>query len=180
MTKHGLPVILIVLGFSFAGVAAAAQFYKWVDKNGVTHYSTARPKNQSFQVVDGRPAGYVDVIGGPKECYTVRCQYDRVRAEWVQDQGLRLAMQQASAAQRSSTTPARGMSLDTFRRLSVDTSEGEVLSRAGPPDYDSNQFLSSGFLGKTWYYFPTPGEPFLTVIEIQGGTVFSLNRTRQF
>lgn len=180
MTKHGLPAFLVVLGFSFAGVAAAEQFYKWVDKSGVTHYSTARPKNQSFQVVDGSPAGYVDVIGGPKECYTVRCQYERVRAEWVQDQGQRLADAQLAAAQRVSSKPARGMSLDTFRMLSIDIPEGEVLWRAGPPDYESNQFLSSGYLGKTWYYFPTVGEAFLTVIEIQGGTVFSLNRTRQF
>jgi hypothetical protein len=180
MAKHGLPVILVVLGFSFAGAVAAAQFFKWVDKDGVTHYSTARPKNQSFQLVDGSPTGYVEVIGDPKECYTVRCQYDRVRAVWVQDQGLRLAMEQVAAAQRVGSKPARGMSLDTFRRLSVDISEGQVLSLAGVPDYDSNQFLSSGYLGKTWYYFPTDAEPFLTVVEIQGGTVFSLSRTRQF
>ncbi len=72
------------------------------------------------------------------------------------------------------------MSLDTFRQLEAGMPEGEVLVRAGPPDYESNQFLSSGYLGKTWYYLPTPSDPFTTVVQISGGLVYSLDRVRQF
>jgi hypothetical protein len=98
----------------------------------------------------------------------------------MQDEAQQRAEAEASAAQRAAAPPARGMSFDTFRRLETGMPEGEVLLRAGPPDYESNQFLSSGYLGKTWYYYPTRSDPFTTVIQITGGQVFSLDRVRQF
>jgi hypothetical protein len=189
MTKHLLAGLLVGFGFAFAGFAAAEQVYKWVDSKGVTHYGGKPPSGRKFQVVDATPTGYVHAIGGKKPSAS------------LQDEGQQLATQQAVQRAASPPTrgtggtldvavsgitnqplasPRRGMSLETFRKLSVDTPEGEVLVRAGPPDYESNQFLSSGYLGKTWYYLPTPSDPFTTVIEIQGGTVFSLDRVRQF
>lgn len=184
----------LLVAFAFAGVAAAQQVYKWVDQKGVTHYGSAAPSGRKAQVVDATPTGYVHVIGRAKEGESVpsdRLQEPRFTKEetavraWLPVPGLavttqQLANEQTAVLQRAAAPRARGMSLDTFRRLSVDMSEGEVLVRAGPPDYESNQFLSSGYLGKTWYYYPTLSDPFTTTIQIQGGTVFSLDRVRQF
>ena len=180
MTKHLLGGLLLAFGLAYVGVAAAQQVYKWVDRKGVTHYGEAPPSGQPSKAVDTTPSGSVREPGDAQECYTIRCQYNRLRSERLQDEAQRLADQQTASAQRAGNPRARGMSFETFRRLSTGMPEGEVLVRAGPPDYESNQFLSSGYLGKTWYYFPTGADPFTTVIEISGGSVFSLDRTRQF
>ncbi len=180
MMQRLLAGLLAVLGLACAGVVAAQQVYKWVDNKGVTHYGEAAPTGRPSQAVDATPSGSVRGPSDAQECYTIRCQYDRLRSERLQDEAQQLAIQQTAAAQRATNPRARGMSLETYRKLSVDMPEGEVLVRAGPPDYESNQFLSSGYLGKTWYYFPTNSEPFTTVIQISGGLVFSLDRARQF
>lgn len=179
-----MPQVLAALSVAqlliFAVPATAQQVYKWVDSKGVTHYGETPPGDRASKPVDTTPSGYVREPGDAQECYTIRCQYNRLRSERLQDEAQRLATQQTAAVQRAGNPRARGMSFETFRRLSTGMPEGEVLVRAGPPDYASNQFLSSGYLGKTWYYFPTGSDPFTTVIQISGGLVFSLDRTRQF
>ncbi len=180
MMQRLLAGFLLVCGFALAAPAAAQQVYKWVDDRGVTHYGEKPPGGRPSQAVDATPSGWVRETGDAKECHTIRCQYDRLRAERLQDEAQRLANEQSAAIQSAANPRSRGMSFDTFRRLETGMPEGEVLLRAGPPDYQSNQFLSSGYLGKTWYYYPTRSDPFTTVIQISGGQVFSLDRVRQF
>lgn len=162
------------------GISSAQQVYKWVDGRGVTHYGEKPPGGQPVQAIDATPSGYVREPEDVTECHTIRCQYERLRAERMQDEAQDRAAAQTGTAQRGTPPRARGMSFDTFRKLETGMPEGEVLLRAGPPDYQSNQFLSSGYLGKTWYYYPTRSDPFTTVIQISGGQVFSLDRVRQF
>jgi hypothetical protein len=180
MLQRLLAGLLVVCGIAFAGIAAAQQVYKWVDDRGVTHYGEKPPSGRPSQAIDATPSGWVREAGDAKECHTIRCQYDRLRSERLQDEAQRLANEQSAAARSAANPRARGMSFDTFRKLETGMPEGEVLFRAGPPDYQSNQFLSSGYLGKTWYYYPTRSDPFTTVIQISGGSVFSLDRVRQF
>jgi hypothetical protein len=180
MMQRLLAGLLVVCGLALASAAPAQQVYKWVDDKGVTHYGEKPPSGRPSQPVDTTPSGYVREPGDAGECHTIRCQYDRLRSERLHDEAQRRADEQTAAAQRAASPRARGMSFDTFRKLETGMPEGEVLLRAGPPDYQSNQFLSSGYLGKTWYYYPTRSDPFTTVIQISGGQVFSLDRVRQF
>jgi len=180
MKTRFLAAVFATVSLAAAGAVAAQQFYKWVDETGVTHYGEKPPPGRSAKEIDATPSGYTREPGEAKECHTIQCQYDRLRAARRQDEADRRATEQAEARQARGDTRNRGMSFDTFRNLSTGMPEGEVLLRAGPPDYKSNQFLSSGYLGKTWYYYPTRSDPFTTVIQISGGQVFSLDRVRQF
>jgi hypothetical protein len=180
MKTRFLAAFLATSILAAAGSAAAQQFFKWVDERGVTHYGEKPPPGRPAKEIDATPSGSNLEPGEARQCHTIQCQYDRLRAARKQDEADWRAAEQAAARQAPSETRNRGMSFDTFRRLATGMPEGEVLQRAGPPDYQSNQFLSSGFLGKTWYYYPTRSDPFTTVIQISGGQVFSLDRVRQF
>jgi hypothetical protein len=89
-------------------------------------------------------------------------------------------------------------------------SEGELLQRAGPPDFESTDGNSvqafapsrrgrpihhlhgrhgrglaipygfSNLIVKTFYYYPTLSNPFTTELTLVGGWITDLQRTRQF
>ncbi len=175
-----LSILFVTLGWLAGGSAVAQVVFKWVDDKGVTHYSEKPPPGRTATPVDITPSGAEREPGSALECHTIQCQYDRLRADRAQGEAQQAAADRTAARAANGRRSARGMSFETFRNLSTGMQEGEVLLRAGPPDYKSNQFLSSGYLGKTWYYYPTISDPFTTVIQIGGGQVFSLDRIRQF
>jgi hypothetical protein len=57
-------------------------------------------------------------------------------------------------------------------------SEGELLGRAGPPDYRGNE-VNRGLLQESWYYLPTATDPFTTIIQLRGGRVVDTERIRK-
>ena len=73
----------------------------------------------------------------------------------------------------------RGMPFDVFIRIQQGMSEGEVLLRAGKPDSQSVESMRN-FVVKTYYYFPTPSDPWITTIRIEGGRVANLERGKKF
>ena len=74
---------------------------------------------------------------------------------------------------------ARGMEFDVFIRLQRGMTEGEVLLRAGPPDYESVDNLVYDMV-KSYYYFPTIANPYTTVVTLRGGRVANLERIKKF
>lgn len=178
-TRFLAPLLAAAFGLLAAGSTAAQVVFKWVDDKGVTHYTEKSPEGRPSKQVDITPSGSTLEPGVARECHTIQCQYDRLRDQRQQYEEQQRADERAEARESSARPAVRGMSFDTFRRLSTGMPEGEVLLRAGPPDYQSNQFFS-GYIGKTWYYYPTNSDPFTTVIQISGGQVFSLSRIRQF
>ena len=95
--------------------------------------------------------------------------------------------------------PARGMDFDVYIRLSKGMTEGELLERAGAPDYqtvdgtvgykegvvrrrqsDSVSVYSTELIVKTFYFFPTTANPFTTVVTTTGGRITNLQRERKF
>jgi hypothetical protein len=71
---HALLIPLFVL---LCG-AAGAQIYRWIDQNGVVHYSNMKPPRfQAATIVD--PSSR-EAAPGPEstECYTIRCQGERM------------------------------------------------------------------------------------------------------
>lgn len=162
-----------------AGVAHA-QIYRWVDQKGRVQYSNEKPpKEFNATVVDP------DAKAGPPspdsaECYTVRCQGERMEAR----QREREAEEAKAAAARAAAAPKapRGLDFRNYVRIQRGMSEGELLTIAGEPDFVSDQgFAGPGALrAVTWTYLPTPGDPFTTTITLIGGRVSDLDRVRKF
>jgi hypothetical protein len=161
--------------------AVAADVYRWVDREGKVHYSDTPPPGESsarpINLPNARPPGPADIYIEPKAPTPA-------------------APPEAAAPQEPAVAAAprnRGMSFDTYILLRTGMSEGELLQRAGAPDYES----SDGTVGSTvrrgrrvetfsnlefkkFYYYPTPSDPFTTVVTLTGGYISDLQRTRHF
>ena len=73
---------------------------------------------------------------------------------------------------------ARGMDFDVYIRLQTGMSEGELLQRAGKPDSESIENARDDIV-KTYYYFPTRANPWMTAITLRAGKIVNLDRTRK-
>jgi hypothetical protein len=75
--------------------------------------------------------------------------------------------------------PVRGMDFDTYIRLQRGMTEGELLSRAGPPDYVALDAVRRE-VAKSFYYYPTATDPFTTVVTVRGGRIDNIERTKKY
>jgi hypothetical protein len=73
---------------------------------------------------------------------------------------------------------ARGMEFDVYIRLQTGMSEGELLLRAGKPDSESVENVRDDIV-KTYYYFPTRANPWLTAVTLRAGKIVNLDRTKK-
>lgn len=164
---------LFLMIFFVAG-PALAQIYRWVDEKGTVHYSnTAPPKGAKATIFDQ------EAKAGPpspesQECYTVRCQGERLEQRLAR----REEMEARDAAARAAAAPPRARGLDFRKYISLyrGMSEGEFLGIAGAPDILTHE----GWSGRSYIYMPTPGDPFTTTITLIGGRVSDLDRQRKF
>src|SRR5688500_3499703 len=114
--KPRFDYFLVLL--AIVAVPALAQTYRWVDENGVTNYGPKPPAGRPAQPVDTQPRNTIDTAPVPK-----------VERE---------PRREAVAPQPGPPAVAvRGMPFDTYIRLQRGMSEGELLTRAGTPDYIS-------------------------------------------
>src|SRR5437660_1720308 len=164
------------LGFlllALVAASASAQVYRWVDKSGTVNYSNEPPPagaKASELPIDAKP-GPPSVQ--PQDCYTVRCQGER-----MEDRLARRDDAEAQAqAERAAVTPprARGLEFRKYIAIQRGMSEGEMLGIAGPPDLAFRDFTSH-----TYTYLPIPGEPFTTTITVISGRVHEIERVRRF
>ena len=187
---------IIGLALLLASGVAHAQIYRWVDAQGRVNFSNTPPPSGVKAVVvdpDAKTAG-----PGPEstECYTVRCQGERMEER----QRKRQSEDERIAAQRAAVTPkqARGLEFRKFISLQRGMSEGELLGIAGEPDLKTDQGIAfaapsniavdrnlsvaaqTGLRMQTYTYLPTPGDPFTTTITVVGGRVSELDRVRKF
>lgn len=153
----------------FAATAAhGAQAYRWVDERGVTNYGEAPPAGRPAQPVNVQPAGTVEshVPGSP-----------RAQAPPAPSAAPVPMPPREAPAPALATAAPRGMAFETYIRLQVGMTEGEVLMRAGPPDQETID--DTRLIAKSLYYYPTSANPFLTVVSIRGGRVAALERNRK-
>jgi len=167
------PILAASL-LALAVPAMAADIYRWVDAKGTVHYSNGTPPS-------GVKATKVDVEAEPRapvtdngECYTVRCQGERLE----QRLALREQIEARLAAERVAATPrpAKGLDFRKYVAIYRGMSEGEFITVAGEPDlllWDSGPV-------KTYTYFPTPGDPFTTTVVLRHGRVNEIERVRKF
>ena len=160
--------------FLVALPASAADVYRWVDEKGTVHYSNETPPK-------GVKATKVDIDAEPRapvsegaECYTVRCQGERLEERLAR----REQIEAREAAERAAATPRPPKGLDFRKYVAIHRgmSEGEFITIAGEPDlllWDSGPV-------KTYTYFPTPGDPFTTTVVLRSGRVSEIERVRKF
>lgn len=175
---------------------ASAQVYRWVDAKGTVHYSNEKPAD------DVKPTTVnIDMTPGPaspetQECYTVRCQGERMEQRIAR----RDALDSQDKAERIalSPRPVRGLDFRKYVSIQRGMSEGDLLNIAGEPDLISHQgdaisaptTVQTGrrtrgaartVLSMTSYtYLPTSGDPFTTTITLVGGRVSEIERERKF
>ena len=153
---------------------AMGQVYRWVDEKGAVHYSnTTPPAGAKATIVDP------DAKAGPPspeswECYTIRCQGERLEQRLARREELetRLHAQRLAASPK----PPRGLSFRDYMWIAHGMTEGELLTRAGAPDL----LFWDAFSYKTYTYLPTPADPFTTTITLIRGRVSDIDRVRKF
>jgi hypothetical protein len=175
---------------------AQAQVYRWVDEKGTVHYSNAAPPA-------GVKAATVDIDATPgappaesAECYTVRCQGERLEQRLARREETEARL----AAERAKITPKppRGLQFSRYISIQRGMAEGEVLGIAGEPDLlvDDGLAISApttvqtgrrtrsaartALAMRTYTYLPTPADPFTTIITLVGGRVSEIERIRKF
>ena len=154
-------------------VLAHAQVYRWTDAKGTVHYSNSPPPQ-------GVKATRLDIDAQPgpaatqsAECYTVRCQGERMEDRQLRRDAAdaRLRAERIAAA----PPPVRGLEFRKYIWIQQGMSEGELLSVAGAPD-----FHTPGFDYRTYTYMPTSSDPFVTTITLVRGRVSEIDRVRKF
>lgn len=153
---------------------ATAQVYRWVDAKGTVHYANSTPPaGLKATVVDP------DAKAGPPspesaECYTVRCQGERMEQRLARREELeaRLAAERAAAAPK----PPRGLDFRKYVSIQRGMSEGELVVTAGQPDL---MFWDARSV-KTYTYLPTVPDPFTTTITLIRGRISDIDRVRKF
>jgi hypothetical protein len=176
--------------------ASAQQIYRWVDAKGTAHYSNSPPPPGVTAEVIGIKAESGEPSADTKECYTIRCQGERMEK--------RIAARQAEearlAAERAAAEPPepRGLEFRKYIMIERGMSEGEVLTIAGAPDFGGDQGVAYAapstvqvgpylraparvaWAVATWTYMPTVADPFITTINFVGGRVSEIQRVRKF
>ncbi|MCG6952764.1 MAG: DUF4124 domain-containing protein [Betaproteobacteria bacterium] len=176
--------------------ASAQQVYRWIDAKGTPHYSNSPPPPGVTAEVIAIRAATGEPSPDTKECYTIRCQGERMEK--------RIAARQAEderlAAERAAAAPPEPRGLEFRRYIMIERgmSEGEVLTIAGTPDFGGDQGIayaapSTVQVGRylraparvawavaTWTYMPTVADPFTTTITFVGGRVSEIQRVRKF
>jgi hypothetical protein len=163
---------LLLLVLVLVSNGAAAQVYRWIE-GGTVHYSNdPPPANVKATKLD------IDAKAGPasadsQECYTVRCQGERMEDRLARREQADARIQ----AERVATAPPRPRGLEFRRYISIyrGMTEGELLGIAGPPDFE---FRDRSF--KTYTYMPTPSDPFTSTIKLVNGQVNDFDRVRKY
>ena len=180
----------IFLLLTAVSLGASAQIYRWTDASGRVNFSNTPPPSGTKAVVvdpDARQAA-----PGPEstECYTVRCQGERMeeRQRKRQNEEERMAASRAAVAAKQ----VRGLEFRKYVSLQRGMSEGELLGIAGEPDLKTDQGFAyavpsnittgaqGGLRTMVYTYMPTPADPFITTITLVGGRVSELDRVRKF
>jgi hypothetical protein len=193
MTDARFPLLLVLLAFA---VPASAQIYRWVDSQGRVNFSnSAPPQGVKATVVDPNAKEAPPSVEST-ECYTIRCQGERME-ERERKREAELAKLSAERAAVDAKRP-RGLEFRKYLSIQRGMSEGELLGIAGEPDLKADHGVAiaapttvqigrhvsgaarTGLIMVTYTYMPTPGDPFTTTITLIGGRVDDVERVRKF
>ncbi|MBI4207910.1 MAG: DUF4124 domain-containing protein [Betaproteobacteria bacterium] len=163
-----MRMVIALCAAAFVSGPLAAQTYKWVDERGITNYGEKPPPGRRAQTIDTQPGGTIESSGVPQKKY----EADMRRREEA------APLPTPLPAPAPLATAVRGMEFNTFIRLQRGMTEGELLLRAGAPDYSTVENFRDDIV-KSFYYYPTVGNPFLTVVTLRSGRIADIERTRK-
>jgi hypothetical protein len=189
---RGLAIVLL-MGFSFA---TSAQIYRWTDAQGRINFSNTPPPSGTQATVVDPNAKEGPPVSESAECYTIRCQGERMEER----ERKRAADDAKFAAERAAAEASRVKGLEFRKYLSIQRgmTEGELLGIAGEPDLKTDQGVAiaapttvpigrhfssaarEGLRMVTYTYLPISGDPFTTTITLVGGRVSEIERVRKF
>lgn len=150
---------------SLSGACIAAELYKWVDEKGVVTYGEKPPAGRSATPVDTSSRGVIETGG----------QFDKKSQP---ERPVSRAPEPPPPAAPAASGP-RGMDFSVYTLLQRGMTEGELLQRAGAPDHQSLDSFHRDIM-KTYYYFPTPANPYTTSVVLRGGRIFEIDRVKKF
>jgi hypothetical protein len=193
MTDMRALACVLLMGISFA---ASAQIYRWTDSQGRINFSNTPPPAGTAATVVDPNAKEGPPSADSRECYTIRCQGERLEErERQRDAELaKLAAERAAADAKR----VKGLEFRKYLSIQVGMSEGELLGIAGEPDLKADQGIAisapvtvqgsrnlqtaarAGLRMQTYTYMPTSADPFTTTITLVGGRVSEIDRARKF
>lgn len=101
---------LALLAAAGLGAAQAAAIHKWVDADGVTHYSDEPPQTPPTTItrldIDTRAESPASPTGRPDDYYSIANQWRRLYQESLQRQQLEVQRAALSARQQAAPEPA--------------------------------------------------------------------------
>ncbi len=122
-----VPLLLILSGMLLLSTAVAGKAYRWVDENGLTHYTQTPPPDKPATAIEPPPP---PVVGGQKAWDQLDRQWqeNETRKETVQKQQLQESEEAKLQAAREANCNAARNNLENLqgppRRL-VRSSDGE-------------------------------------------------------
>ncbi|MCE2949556.1 MAG: hypothetical protein ACK53H_04940 [Betaproteobacteria bacterium] len=156
-----------------SGSGRGNEVFRSVDDNGTPSFSQVPPSGRASKPVDLKPlSGSID---SARPAVQPRAQPAAPAP---------VAAPPAGPPVAAGTDPApraggpRGLPFETYILIRRGMSEGELLGRAGPPDHRGNE-INRGLVQESWYYLPTPNDPFTTIIQMRGGRVVDTERIRK-
>jgi len=177
-------------------LGASAQIYRWVDSNGRVNFSNSAPPQSVKSMVVDPNAKEGPPSAESTECYTIRCQGERME-ERERKREAELAKTTAERA-ASAPKPPRGLEFRKYISIQKGITECELLGIAGEPDLKADLGVAisapaavqgsrnlvtaarTGLVMKTYTYMPTSADPFTTTITLVGGRVSEIERVRKF
>jgi len=95
----GLKFVVILMGWTLLP-AYAEVVHKWVDTDGITHYSAEAPSSSMTPVVQiDLPASYRITVDAESDYYSIANQWQRLHNERIERDKLKLQLAKAKAAQ---------------------------------------------------------------------------------
>lgn len=164
-----MRMLVALCAAALASSPLAAQTYKWVDEHGVTNYGEKPPTGRPAKAVDMEPAGTIE---------SGALQQKKYEAELRRREEASAAPPPPPLMPAPAPAPVRGMNFDVFARLQTGMTEGELVLRAGRPDHETVENFRLDIV-KSYYYYPTVSNPFITVVTLRGGRIFNIERTRK-
>jgi hypothetical protein len=171
VTASRLFIVLALVG----SAAAADPVYKWHDERGGIHYGQKPPAGVRALPVDTQPNISVGIKA--RDCAAPLCP--GASSQGSADRSDERVVGRGRSDRDGRDANPRGLDFDVYIRLKSGMSEGELLQRAGAPDFQTVENLR-GPIGKSFYYYPTSANPFTTVVTLRGGRILSIERIKKF
>ena len=99
--NKAIPIVIVTILLLVSFPISAERVHKWVDENGVTHYSDEAP-NQSVSEVTliELPATHSKIVDVEKDYYSISNQWMRVHEERIAREKIKLEKAKVKASQR--------------------------------------------------------------------------------